>query len=71
MALLKSSPPKNTSTLEEKIQTLREEIDAEIDRRAAVVKADMPGVPLGVVRSILVRNNPCQCIAYLNILDQA
>jgi hypothetical protein len=69
MALLKNNPMKPAS-LEERIQTLRNQLDDEIDRRATEVKRDMPGVPLGVVRSILIRSSTCQCAAMLSILDQ-
>jgi hypothetical protein len=66
MALLKSSPPPKIP-LEEKIAMLRDELDAEIDRRAAELQETMPGVPVEVVRNILTRNSDCQCAAFLHI----
>jgi hypothetical protein len=61
--LLKTKP----KPLEARIAELRNEIDAEIDRRAEEIKATMPEVPLPVVRSILTRNSDCQCAAFLHI----
>lgn len=68
MALLKSNPPKPVQ-LEDRIAALRAEITAEIDRRAAALKETMPGVPLATIRAILIKNNPCECAAYLHVLD--
>jgi hypothetical protein len=68
MALLKTNPPK-IQTLEEKISQLRDELDAEIDRRAAELKKTMEGVPVTVIRNILTRSSPCQCDAYIRIKD--
>lgn len=53
--------------LEARIAELRDEIDAEIDRRAEEIKATMPGVPATVVRNILTRGSECQCAAFLHI----
>ena len=68
MALLKSNPPKPVQ-LEDRIDALRAEIDAEINKRAGALKESMSGVPLATIRAILIKNNPCQCAAYLHVLD--
>jgi hypothetical protein len=65
MALLKSNPSK--PSLEDRIAALRDDLDAEIDRRATELKETMPGVPFMVVRNILTRNSDCQCAAFLHI----
>ena len=77
MALLRSKPPNppqnppkpedKIATLEDRIDALRNEIDDEIDRRAAALKETMPGVPVLVVRNILTRNSDCQCAAFLRM----
>lgn len=63
-----NSPPK-PAQLEDRVQQLRDELDAEIDRRATELKQTMPGVPFMVVRNILTRNSDCQCAAFLHIKD--
>ena len=67
MALLKSNPLK--PSLDDRIAALRDDLDAEIDRRAMELKETMPGVPFMVVRNILTRNSDCQCAAFLHIKD--
>jgi hypothetical protein len=58
------------ASLEDRINVLRAEIDIFIDRRTAQMKKQCPGVPDGVLRSLLVARAPgCQCMAYLHILD--
>ena len=67
MSLLRNSPLK--PTLNDRIAALREEIVIEIDKRAAEIKKSMEGVPIGVVRSILIRSSTCQCAAWNLIKD--
>jgi hypothetical protein len=56
------------------IEDLRARIDQFIDDRAAQLKIQSPGVPLLVLRNILVaRSSGCQCLAFIHIaeLDEA
>jgi hypothetical protein len=70
MSLLKKSPtppPLDAA----RIQQLRAEADAFIDAKAEELKAESPGVPIGVLRNILTnRAFGCQCQAVLNLLEQ-
>ena len=61
MANLKQQP------LDERIITLRADLDAFIDARAEQIGRDCPGVPLGVIRNSITRGMGCQCSAYLEI----
>ena len=57
-----------TPPLEERIRRIRAEIDAIIDARAETVAKQSPGVPLGVIRSLLTARAPaCPCSQYLEI----
>jgi hypothetical protein len=57
--------------LSEQITTLRAEIDAFIDERAATIKETCEGVPEVVIRQLLTaRAEGCQCRAYLQIKKQ-
>ena len=50
--------------------SIRDEIDAFIDARVAVLKKTSPGVPELVLRNILTaRSGGCQCIAFLHIAE--
>ena len=57
--------------LDEQIKKLRAEIDEFIDSRAEVIKLESPGVPVGVIRNLVIARNPdCQCAQYLEIKKQ-
>jgi hypothetical protein len=66
---LKSS---RTPPLEERIRRIRAEIEAIIDAQAEAVAKQSPGVPLGVIRSLLTARAPaCPCAQYLEIGGEA
>jgi hypothetical protein len=53
---------------EQRVQALQNEINAYIDQRAAALKAESPGVPVGVLRNILTsRSGGCECRAFLRL----
>jgi hypothetical protein len=57
-----------TPPLEERIRQIRADIDAIIDARAEAVARESPGVPLGVIRSLLTARAPaCPCAQYLEL----
>ncbi|MDP1868246.1 MAG: hypothetical protein Q8L13_18160 [Bradyrhizobium sp.] len=57
-----------TPPLEERIRQIRAEIDAIVDARAEAAAKQSPGVPLGVIRSLLTARAPaCPCAQYLEI----
>jgi hypothetical protein len=61
----------STPPLDERISKLREELDAFIDERAAVIAKENPGVPVGVCRNLLIARTPdCECRQYLEIKRQ-
>ncbi|WP_409188782.1 hypothetical protein [Bradyrhizobium sp. RDM4] len=55
-----------TLPLDERIKSVRAEIDAFIDARTAEIKKACPGVPEASIRRDLLRGG-CQCAAYLDI----
>jgi hypothetical protein len=60
-----------TLPLEERIRSIRAEIDAFIDERAAEEKKTCEGVPVGVIRNLLTaRSDGCQCRAYLQVAEK-
>ena len=60
-----------TPTLEERIKQLRAEIDVIIDAKAEAVARQSPGVPLEVIRNLLVARAPtCRCAQYLEITGE-
>ena len=64
--------PTGTETLERKIRQLRTDIDALIDARAQAVARESPGVPVGVIRNMLVARAPaCPCAQYLELFAEA
>lgn len=64
--------PANAETLERKIRQIRADISALIDTRARTVARDSPGVPLGVIRNMLVARSPtCPCAQYLELFSEA
>ncbi|WP_407146339.1 hypothetical protein [Bradyrhizobium sp. ORS 86] len=68
MALLKTKPPEKS--LAERIAEFRSELDAWIDAKAAELKEDTPGVPVGVLRNLLTaRAGACQCQAVQDMLE--
>jgi hypothetical protein len=57
--------------LDERIASIRAEIDAFIDERAAEIKKTCEGVPELVIRNLLTaRAGGCQCSAYMQIKKQ-
>ena len=60
--------PQRTPTLEDRIKEIRTEVDAIIDARVQTVAKESPGVPSGVIRSLLTARAPaCPCAQYLEI----
>jgi hypothetical protein len=56
----------HTLSLEQRIKQIRAEVDAIIDARAEAVARQSPGVPLEVIRNLLVARAPgCHCAQYL------
>jgi hypothetical protein len=54
--------------LEDRIKQIRADIDAIIDERAKAVAKQSPGVPLGVIRNLLIAHAPtCSCAQYLEV----
>jgi hypothetical protein len=54
--------------LEDRIKKIRDEINAIIDAKAAVIARESPGVPIGVIRNLLTARAPaCPCAQYLEI----
>jgi hypothetical protein len=54
--------------LEGRIKQIRADIDAIVDARAEAVARENPGVPLGVIRSLLTARAPaCPCAQYLEL----
>jgi hypothetical protein len=57
--------------LDEQIKKLRAEIDEFIDSRAEEIKRQNPGIPVAVLRNLVIARNPdCQCAQYLEIKKQ-
>jgi hypothetical protein len=57
-----------TPPLEERIKQIRADIDAIVDARAEAVARQNPGVPLGVIRNLLIARAPaCRCAQYLEL----
>jgi hypothetical protein len=58
----------NTPPLEDRIKSIRADIDAIVDAKAKAVAKESPGVPLGVIRNLLTARAPaCSCAQYLEI----
>jgi hypothetical protein len=70
----RKSKPMNmipTLSLEQRIMQLRAEIDAIVDARAKAVARQSPGVPLEVIRNLLVARAPaCRCAQYLEMTGE-
>lgn len=61
----------SSETLEDKIRQLRSEINALIEARAKAVAEESPGVPVGVIRNMLVARAPaCPCAQYLELFAE-
>jgi hypothetical protein len=57
-----------TPPLEERIKQIRADIDAIVDARAEAVAGQNPGVPIGVIRNLLIARAPsCRCAQYLEL----
>ncbi|WP_342712167.1 hypothetical protein AAFG13_12495 [Bradyrhizobium sp. B124] len=57
-----------TLPIESRINELRAEIEAIIDARAQAVAGESPGVPIGVIRNLLIARAPaCPCTQYLQL----
>jgi hypothetical protein len=70
MALAKSKTPP-LEDLTSRIAAIRAEADAFLDAKAEELKANTPGVPLGVLRNMITnRSFGCQCQAVLNLEKQ-
>jgi hypothetical protein len=55
-------------TLEERIRSIRADIETIISERVEQVTKDSPGVPAGVVRQLLTARAPaCPCAQYLEL----
>ena len=64
----KDTRPTRTPLLEDRIKQIRADIDTIIDARAAAVAKENPGVPSGVIRSLLTARAPaCPCAQYLEL----
>jgi hypothetical protein len=61
-----------TPSLEDRIQQVRADVEAIIDAKAEAVAKQSPGVPLGVIRNLLIARAPaCPCAQYLEITGSA
>lgn len=57
-----------STTIEERIEELRSEIDGIIDTRVARIASENPGVPDGVIRNLLTARAPsCRCAQYIEL----
>jgi hypothetical protein len=71
MSILKSKPAPPPMLDEARIRSLQNEINDFIDAKAIEIKRSCEGVPIPVLRNVLVgRNHGCECRAFLNILAQ-
>jgi len=63
-------PTSVVNDLATKIEVVRAECDAYLDRRAEELRQSAPGVPVGVLRGILTGNDSCQCRAALHAMSR-
>jgi hypothetical protein len=56
-----------TQPLEERVRSIRPDLDKFIDDRAAEIKKTCEGVPVDVIRKTITRGLGCQCAAFLEI----
>ena len=54
-----------TPPLEERIASIRADLDAWIDERVEIEARNCPGVPAGVIRNSITRGQGCQCATVL------
>ena len=60
-----------TTSLEDRIEEIRAEIDGIIDARVAGIASQSPGVPPGVIRNLLTARAPaCRCAQYIELRAQ-
>ena len=59
-----------TPPLEDRIKTLRADIDAFIDARVEEETKRCPGVPAAMLRVCLTHGIGCLCSAYLDVKEQ-
>ena len=59
-----------TLPLDERVKSLRAELDAFIDAKVAEIKKTCEGVPATFIRHSLTRGMACQCATYLEIKAQ-
>jgi hypothetical protein len=60
--------PLQMPTLEDRIQDIRNEIDAIIAARVEAIAKQSPGVPAGVIRNLVIARAPgCSCAQYLEL----
>jgi len=58
-------------SLEQRIRTIRAEVEAIMDARVEEIAKDSPGVPTGVIRNLLTAGVPaCTCAQYLALNDK-
>ncbi|WP_063688300.1 hypothetical protein [Bradyrhizobium stylosanthis] len=56
------------TTIKERIEELRAEIDGIIDTRVVRIASENPGVPDGVIRNLLTARAPsCRCAQYIEL----
>jgi hypothetical protein len=71
MTISKNLKLTRTPPLEDRIKQIRADIDAIIDAKAEAVARESPGVPLGVIRNLLIARAPaCPCAQYLEIAGE-
>jgi hypothetical protein len=71
MAVLRPlpNPPPVPPNLATRIAEVRASIETYIDEKVALLKAEMPGLPLGTIRNTLVRDG-CECRSYLQLIEK-
>lgn len=61
---------KVAKSVTERIKEAMAEADAFIDKHAAEIAKECPGVPLGSIRNSITRGMACSCAAALLIADE-
>ncbi|NPU67537.1 hypothetical protein HL667_21215 [Bradyrhizobium sp. 83012] len=63
---------RSASTLEDRIELIRTEIEQVVRDRVEAIAKESPGVPKGVIRNLLIARAPsCACEQYLMLRRQA
>ncbi|MGK7056886.1 hypothetical protein AB4853_10430 [Bradyrhizobium sp. 1050_B9_N1_2] len=57
----------NRPLTDERVNAIREEIDAFIAARVENEAKACPGVPPGVIRNLITRGSDCRCAVYLEL----